>query len=64
MENMLKIKGDNPLLVKSDLGRSRPATFTLPGDDFTYGNPNIYQQFAVKQCKCSNYTYDLSKHCF
>ena len=48
---MLKTRGDNYLLVKSDLGRGRPATYTLPGADFVYGNPNKYDSYAAKQCK-------------
>ncbi|XP_015222649.2 cilia- and flagella-associated protein 77 isoform X1 [Lepisosteus oculatus] len=32
----------NPLLIRSELGRSRPRGFSLPGQDFVYGriNPN------------------------
>lgn len=50
MEKMLKTRGSNYLLVKGDLGRGRPATIPLPGDDFVYGNPNRYDRDAIKQC--------------
>ena len=31
----------NVLLVKDDVGRSKPATRRLPRDDFTFGKPEI-----------------------
>ena len=49
MERMLKTKGNNYLLVKSELGRVRPATISLPGDEFTYGNPNVYEKDIMKK---------------
>ena len=40
MERILKPRGNNPLLVKNDVGRSKPSTFTLPSDEFIYGRPD------------------------
>lgn len=51
MEKMLKTRGRNYLLVKNELGRGRPSTMTLPGQNFVYGNPNKYEKNAMKQRK-------------
>ena len=40
MEKILKPKGNNPLLVKDDVGRAKPSTFTLPSNEFIYGRPD------------------------
>jgi hypothetical protein len=33
-------KSTNPLLVKDDVGKAKPATRTLPKGDFSYGRPD------------------------
>lgn len=39
MEKALKWKGNNPLLAKDDVGRSKPCSYALPQDGFAYGRP-------------------------
>jgi hypothetical protein len=41
---MLERKTNNPLLVKSGIGRSKPATVRLPPPDFVYGK--VYNRDA------------------
>ena len=53
MEQMLKTRGDNYLLAKSELGRGRPATMTLPGPEHVYGYPNKYDKNAIKRLTTS-----------
>jgi hypothetical protein len=37
MEKILTGKGTNTLLVKDDIGKSKPATRILPPDGFSFG---------------------------
>ena len=53
MEKMLKTRGTNYLLVKSELGKGRPATISLPGEEFTYGYPNKYEKDIMKKLTSS-----------
>ena len=40
MEKIVTGKGKNTLLVKDDIGRSKPATRDLPPEGFTFGRPD------------------------
>ena len=53
MEKILKTKGRNCLLVKTEMGKSKPPTILLPGKEFVYGYPNKYEKDAVKKLTSS-----------
>lgn len=38
-QQILLGKSSNPLLVKDDVGKAKPATRRLPKGDFSYGKP-------------------------
>ena len=44
MEKIIYGKGTNTLLVKDDVGKSKPATRVLPPDGFSYGRPDKKDQ--------------------
>ena len=44
MDKVLTGKGKNYLLVKDDVGKSKPATRHLPPEGFTYGKPDKKDQ--------------------
>ncbi|CAI2376632.1 unnamed protein product [Moneuplotes crassus] len=49
MEKILGLKGNNYLLVRGKLGRSRPPTMHLPGGNHAYGMANKYDKDAIKK---------------
>ncbi|CAI2378745.1 unnamed protein product [Moneuplotes crassus] len=53
MDKMLGLHGSNYLLVKSELGRSRPPTMFLPDETYSYGVANIYDKEAIKKLTSS-----------
>ena len=53
MEKMLKTRGSNYLLVKTEMGKAKPPTISLPGKDFVYGYPNKIDKDAMKNLTSS-----------
>lgn len=44
-------RAPNLLLLKDDVGKSRPSTRGLPHPDFTYGQPGPTDEEGVGKCK-------------
>jgi hypothetical protein len=44
MEKITQGKGTNMLLVRDDIGKSKPYTRALPPDGFAYGRPDKKDQ--------------------
>ena len=45
-QNMLLGKRSNMLLVRDDVGKSKPTTRKLPGDSYAFGNDPRYVESA------------------
>ncbi|CAD8083672.1 unnamed protein product [Paramecium primaurelia] len=39
----------NPLLMKDDVGKSKPSTYNLPNQDFVYGQPLVKDKEGAKE---------------
>jgi hypothetical protein len=46
-QSMLLGKRTNILLVKDDVGKSKPSTRNLPGNEFSFGKGNIFDESAA-----------------
>lgn len=44
-------RAPNLLILKDDVGKSRPSTRDLPHPDFTYGLPGPTDEEGVGKCK-------------
>lgn len=47
-QNMLLGKRTNVLLVKDDVGRAKPTTKNLPGNEFAFGKANRFDEGAAE----------------
>ena len=59
MENLLSKK--NILLVKDDVGKSKPCTVALPKSDHTYGKPDTKEKYGAGAITSSWQTAEPSK---
>lgn len=48
-------KSTNMLLAKDDVGKSKPSMRTLPGNEFSYGQPVPKETDGVGRCKQLKY---------
>lgn len=58
-QQILLGKSSNPLLVKDDIGKAKPATRKLPKGDFSYGKPDVKNAESAGEGKCLVLSYLL-----